>query len=574
MPAVVFVLIAVSACSIVLLIPIDLKDYANSVFASLGFVANIYFWRYAHDYFTHHAVEMPLLHLWSLGVEEQYYIIFPLLVVLCVRWRRRAMLPLTFVLVLLSLAANILAIRIGAAAPAFFLLPTRAWELGAGALLALAPAGKVVSPWVRRGLGLLAAVLLFGGLCFKEASLGGVVPPAFWVVLGAAIAIHLGNAGGSWLTRWLSNGALVWIGLISYSLYLWHWPILLFTRYYLARPDLSLVEMAIAMALMFALAGCSWRFIERPFRNRTMPIGKVLIWVGSGCLVVALTSAATLVCNGFPSRFNADVSRINAAVRSEYHCRTNEFVAFGRSRGCLMSVPSGDPNDATVALVGNSHAQMYAPLVTEILRQNNRGGILIPLDSCLPVPDFNESATCMKLASKNLEAVKSLPRIQVVILAMNFELSPPMYMPSGRVPDGSRRALFTASLDRVIQDLEQHGKTVVLVGPISSPGWESASIVARQLGFGHKVTESLFLPESTFMAAQGDTIAHYASRDDIVFIRPDRIQCQQGRCDYFRDGASLFADSSHIAKGALPLFRPVFEPALRQAFILSTQTRL
>jgi hypothetical protein len=142
------------------------------------------------------------------------------------------------------------------------------------------------------------------------------------------------------------------------------------------------------------------------------------------------------------------------------------------------------------------------------------------------------------------------------------------------VSDDSKTKVFTESLDRVIQNLEYHGKTVVLVGPISSPGWESASIVARQLGFGHKVTEPLFLPESTFMATQGATIAHYASRDDIIFIRPDRIQCQLSRCDYFREGASLFADSSHIAEGALPLFRLVFEPALRQAFILSTQTQL
>jgi hypothetical protein len=371
----------------------------------------------------------------------------------------------------------------------------------------------------------------------------------------------------------LSKTPLVWVGLISYSLYLWHWPIMVFTRYYLVKSDLSLVEIAIAVALMSALAWCSWRFIERPFRDRTTPIGKVLIWVGSGCLVVVLSSVAILAYRGFPSRFDADVARINSAVGTEYRCNMNEYIVIGGSRGCLMSMPSRDPKDADVALVGNSHAQMYAPLVTDILRQNHRGGILVPLNGCLPLPDFNLSPLCMELAAKDLYAVKNLPRTRVVILAMTWGSSDPMYTPVGQVSDDRKRKVFIESLDRVIQDLELHGKTVVLVGPISSPGWESASIVARQLGFGHKVTEPLFLPESKFIATQGDTIAHYVSRHDIVFIRPDLIQCQLDRCDYFRDGASLFADSSHIAEGALSLFRPVFEPALQQAFIISAQTK-
>jgi hypothetical protein len=498
-------------------------------------------------------------------------------VVLCTRWRRRVLFPLTAGLVLISFAANILAVRVGGSLPAFYLLPTRAWEIGAGALLALAPASKVASPWMRHALATLAGVLLIVGICFngvKGAAFGEMVPSALWVVIGATIAIYLGNAGGSWLTRLLSKTVLVWVGLISYSLYLWHWPIMVFTRYYLVKSDLSLVEIAIAVVLMFALAWCSWRFIERPFRDRAMPIGKVLIWVGPGCLVVVLISVTCLAYNGFPSRFNADATRINAAVGTEYRCNVNEYIAFGGSRGCLMSMPSRDPKDATVALVGNSHAQMYAPLVTDILRENHRGGILVPLNSCLPLPDFNESSTCMKLAAKNLDAVENLPRMRVVILAMTWEWNYPMYTPAGQVSDDSKTKVFIESLDRVIQNLEHHGKTVVLVGAISPPGWESASIVGRQLGFGHKVTEPLFLPESTFMVTQGATIAHYASRDDIVFIRPDRVQCQLSRCDYFRDGASLFADSSHIAEGALPLFRLIFEPALRQAFILSTQTKL
>jgi peptidoglycan/LPS O-acetylase OafA/YrhL len=144
MPALLVVLIAVTACALALLLPIDLIGYAKSVFASLAFAANIYFWRDT-DYFSQQAQQKPLLHVWSLGIEEQFYIVFPLLVILCIRWRRSALLPLASALVLLSLLANILCLQHGAEWPAFYLLPMRAWELGTGALLALAPFARAAA---------------------------------------------------------------------------------------------------------------------------------------------------------------------------------------------------------------------------------------------------------------------------------------------------------------------------------------------------------------------------------------------------------------------------------------------
>ena len=142
-----------------------------------------------------------------------------------------------------------------------------------------------------------------------------------------------------------------------------------------------------------------------------------------------------------------------------------------------------------------------------------------------------------------------------------------MYTPQGQAPEASGSKSFSESLDRLIQSLEQRGKTVVLVGPVTPPAWESASVVARDLAFGHKVLQPMFLPESAFMAGHDGIIAHYTSRSDMIFIRPDLIQCQEDKCDYFRNGEPLFADTSHIAESALPLFRPAFEPALREAFI-------
>jgi peptidoglycan/LPS O-acetylase OafA/YrhL len=577
LPALGVLLIVVSAFSIWILLPIDLEGLAKSAFATLVFAANIYFWSDA-GYFTQAAEEKPLLHVWSLGVEEQFYILFPLLVILCIRWRRSALLPLTSALVLLSLMSNILLNKMALQSVAFYLLPARAWEIGAGALLALAPPSKIETPWLRQALAIVAGALILASLCLHGGGVvfGGVAPSAIFVVLGTTLAIHLGNEGGNLLTAGLAKAPLAWIGLISYSLYLWHWPILVFARYYLLRPSLSPAEAAGAVALMFALATLSWRYVERPFRDRTMPIRTVLVWAACGCLVVAIASAAVLRSKGFPSRFTGEVARINLAVGTEYRCTLKDYVPFGPSHGCLMFLPSRNPADATVALFGNSHAQMYAPLVASIVQQNNERGILVPLNACLPLPDLNLGPACMDLAAKDLSAVEALPRVGVVIISMTWEWkwSPAsLSTRAGPVPAEMQTKLLIESVDRLISHLERLGKTVVLVGPISAPGWDFPSIVGRELAFHNRISEPLFFPESTFMLSMGTVIEHYSSRQDIIFIRPDLVQCEQGRCDYLRDGASLFADSNHITASALPLFRPVFESALTQAFTRAAQSK-
>jgi hypothetical protein len=406
------------------------------------------------------------------------------------------------------------------------------------------------------------------GLCYQLDLLTGWVPAALWVVLGTILAVYLGDAGGNWLTLGLSTTPLVWVGLISYSLYLWHWPVFVFARYYLVRP-LSRMEAVIAVTLTFALATLSWRYIERPFRQRTMPIRRVLTWVTCGVICVAASSVWVLACHGFPSRISPDVARIDSVVNSEYRCSLTNYIPFGASHACPMFLPSGNPQDATVALLGNSHAQMYAPLVGDILRANNQEGVLVPLNRCLPMPDYNLSTACMDAAARNLAAIEGLPRIRIVILAMTWDHHGHMYTPQGETPEESESQFLSQSLDRLIQTLEKEGKTVALVGPITPPTWESASVAARDLAFGHKLLEPIFLPANKFMADHGSIIAHYASRSDIIFIRPDLIQCRDNKCDYFRNGQPLFADTSHLAESALPLFRPAFEPALREAFMRS-----
>jgi hypothetical protein len=158
-----------------------------------------------------------------------------------------------------------------------------------------------------------------------------------------------------------------------------------------------------------------------------------------------------------------------------------------------------------------------------------------------------------------------MPQLRIVVVAMTWGLEPEMLKRAGQIPTASQPQHLMDSLDRMIARLQQHAKTVVVVGPIPVPGRKEASIVARQLAFHHAIDVPLFGSESTFMAQEGDAIEHYAARKDIIFIRPDSVLCNQEKCGYFHDGASLFAGDNHLAEAALPLFRTLFESALQQA---------
>jgi len=569
-PALCVVLLAVSAVSAALLLPVDLVGYTKSLFASLGFVANIYFWRDT-NYFARTAEFKPLLHLWSLGVEEQFYIFFPLLVLLCTRLRRGLLLPTVVILSLFSLAADATLIRVGGSAPAFYLIPTRAWELGAGSLLTLLPASRPLSAALRHLLATAAAGLLLLALLYPAFTLHEHVPEALWAVLGSSLVLFLGSVGGNWLSRALSSSLPVGIGLISYSLYLWHWPILVFLRYYLvAEPGAP--ALAAAVALMFLLAYLSWRFVERHFRNRTMPVRQVLVWTCSGSLAVALFAAVLLANHGFPVRLNAETSRINSAVDTNYRCGVSDMLPFGGSHACVLNLPSRRAADASLVLLGNSHAQMYAPLVADALRAHQINGLLVPVNSCLPTPDFNESIRCMGIARSNLDSILALPNLRTVVLAMTWRFVPIMLTPSGSVPASSQPAAFLAALDSLIATLRSHGIHVVIIGPLAEPKWDVASDLSRALAFHRPVTQPLFTPLSDFLAENGAYISHISAQADVTFIRPDLVECQSARCDFLRDGRSIFSDNNHVAAGSLYLFAPEFNTGLEQAFTREQQS--
>lgn len=304
LPALFFVILACLPFAWWLLLPHELMAFGRSIIAVVVFVSNILFWQES-DYFAADSELIPLLHTWSLAVEEQYYVLFPLLLMFCWKLGMRWLLTLIALLAALSLGLAIAMASGWGDDPAanFYLLPSRVWELMAGAACAFylrhAP---VLEGALGQALSLLGLLLIVGSIIWLDNTFPfpGIyaIPP----VLGTALIIISAHAN-SWVGRLLSLKALVGIGLLSYSAYLWHQPMFAFARLYLADEP-PLMTMLGLSALAFVLAFISWRFVEKPFRNRhnfsRRQIFSIAL-VGSSILI--LLGIAFMLMEGMPERF-------------------------------------------------------------------------------------------------------------------------------------------------------------------------------------------------------------------------------------------------------------------------------
>lgn len=269
MPALLVVMLVCLPLAWFLFSPPDMKNFAENVVAVVVFASNILFWRSA-GYFDSDAELKPLLHTWSLSVEEQFYIFFPLVLWLCWRFARRWLpLVLGVILVVSLLAAQKLAPI--AASANFFLLPTRAWELLIGSLCALYVARDSYTPPGGKLADLASAVGVAAMLCSIFAFDKNTPFPSFYALVptvGAALVILFATQQTFVGRHILGNRLAVWIGLVSYSAYLWHQPLFAFARYGSAN-GLAAWELCALTVVSFALGYVSWKYVETPFRVKS-----------------------------------------------------------------------------------------------------------------------------------------------------------------------------------------------------------------------------------------------------------------------------------------------------------------
>jgi len=424
-PALVTVMVATLVAGIAVMASGELRQLAADALASVAFVANIYFYM-TRDYFSQGASASPLLHLWSLGVEEQYYIIWP--VALFVLWRFASRRVATFAIaaaILLSFACSIVLSRTHAIA-AFYLPFTRFWELLFGSALAWAqfhaakrsavPASDTVSA-ARLPLRDLASVA-GGALIAASFALfdPGTVFPGWRAAFpagGATLIIAAGPA--AWFNRRvLSVKPLTYIGLVSYPFYLWHWPILVFLRLLSSgTPTAAMLIAAIVVA--FALSSITFSFIERPARY-----SRVVRWHplrprrdDDGHRPVQLRDFAR---QRLARPFSRCELRCESGALGIHRCVQQAFPA---SELCIMPAPNGRPE---VALLGDSHANHFYEGLQPALASDGTGLFAVGAGNCPPFPDVDiyldqHVKHCSELFGGALDYVVNSPDIHSVILS-------------------------------------------------------------------------------------------------------------------------------------------------------------
>ncbi|MGC9368063.1 MAG: acyltransferase family protein [Paracoccaceae bacterium] len=547
-PALFVVLAASSAAAWAMLLPEDMRNFGQSLAAANLFVSNVLFWKEA-GYFDTAAEFKPLLHTWSLAVEEQYYLFFPLLMALGARAFRHWLGA-----VLLAIGAVSLAIAAWqvAHAPdaAFFLLPARFWELLVGAALAFS---RFPAP-TRRGATEAMAAGGMAMIALPVFAYSDVTPfpglAALLPCLGTALLVLTGTDGKSHVHAALRSAPTVFVGLISYSLYLWHWPVLVFAKYYTVRP-LTALETAAAVCVSVALAVLSWRFVEKPFRGRGSAVTRQAIFTGAAvasALAVAFGLAAARNA-GFPGRLPADVLALTSEDPHIHSRRDCHFASEKASAAefCLRGAKGQAPR---FLLLGDSHADMHGPGLFAAAAALGLTGVQFTDYGYVPAPGFARAGEQDRYAgnqAKLEDLLAAYPEIDLVIYALfwNQALDYPVVAgPDGRkhpLPEALQR-LVTAYPQKRFVFLEDTPNSVVL-GPNGlaraaylnpAPAVVPLAEYEAQLGRHRPLLETV------------------AQAPNAVAVRLSPQLCGAGGCDGMDGEVLLYRDTDHLSeKGSL-----------------------
>ena len=519
-----FVLIAASW----LFLPGDFAGVAPSALAAIGFLANVWLFTQA-GYFQAEAETMPLLHTWSLGVEEQFYIGVPILFLLLARYAPRWRLASLIVLTMISFGWAV-AKQADPDGFAFYLLPTRGWELLAGSLLALGAIPAVRTRWLAEGICALAlGAIVWATITYDNNTVFPGVA-ALAPVLAASALIHC--APGTWAGRLLSLKGPVAIGLISYSLYLWHWPLIVFWQYRLDGAMTGLHSAGL-IALSLAIAWASWRFIEQPFRDRTrFPAHRLWRWSGAGIGVTGALALSVTMLGGWDARWD---QRTLAFARGahDYSPVREECVAGVASdgeRSCVL----GSATAAPASLVwGDSHAVEIAWVLGE--QHGARGQSLVQRTrgSCPPALFYDpaKDPECAPFNRAVLNEIAATPSIRTVYLA-------------GFWANDTFSALrIDRRLDQTIDALQKLGKQVVVIGPIPPQRQSVPRLLALQ---GAEVAT---LPSTRFATKVEWFTQNYPEwrARGVRIIEPLTRMSRNGRTIIVAGGTPLYYDSHHLS---------------------------
>jgi len=577
-PALYVVLAATALAGWAVLTPLDLKLLGESIFATATFSSNFLFWL-SSGYFEPPLSQWPLLHTWSLSLEEQYYAVFPVLLLLLT-----SVIPRYRTALILLVTAVSLALCIFATGPdpraAFFLAPFRVWEFLGGALLALGAVPQIKGRSARDIVGLIGLGLIAVSICLFTPETRFPGAAALLPVLGTAALIWAGEQRGTRCAAALSVPPLVLTGKMSYSLYLWHFPILAFASY-VNLNGLGGGQTAILIALTVALSFLSWKFVEQPVRAKRWIFCDRLAVLGLAAFVTATAGAfgfSAYVKSGFPGRFDAATARVLAAELELTTAYQNCRFSLEQARAgdfCRIGAGSAAPS---FVLWGDSHAESLRPGVALAANNQAATGLMASYGGCIPALGLERSdlGVCNPVNEAVLQHVLASPALKTIILAGRWALwtegtrykgerRRPTQIALSIVSQASRapnRAAVEFGLDALVAKLKAAGKDVWLVGPVPEIGYPvpRALYLARLDRWLSQDIRPTFGEFRERQQATLDILKNLQSQYGAHLILPHEALCDASHCKIELDGAPLYADDDHLTVFGAEFIAPRFDP--------------
>lgn len=554
-PALITVILATIFFAWFVLFSDELARFGRHLTSGISFVSNFVFWRES-GYFDSASETKPLLHFWSLAIEEQFYLFWPIL--LAFLWKSRVgVLKPIVAIVLVSFVLNIVFLENHPIA-AFFLPVTRVWELVVGGLLAYIslyrPTVFSRQQNVQSVFGFL--LLIFGFLFIQE----GYDFPGWWALLPTLGTFFIISAGpNAWLNqKILSNKMMIWVGNISYPMYLWHWPLLSFA-YIIGNGHISHTQLIAIILLTIVLSWLTYLFIEKPIRfgqykSQAIP---VMLVVMIGLLILGLLIQFEKI---LPRNHSDELTRSIEARNDKVSYGDNfDKVRFNQETFYF----SENKNRNTTVLIGDSHALQYVPRINHLLSEqpDNLNAIQLAIrEGCFPIPgmlqdtdDFNERA-CNHYRSSVIELLND-PKIKTIILAgcwncylIQDEEQNVNHMETNIYAQEPLKSKMLDSLKEFLVNASK-GKTVYLLldNPVGVAFDPSSYLQGNRLS-GFSVSE--MTPENTINNDQLKLRAELlsvAQQAGINVIDPVDHLCRDGECAALDvSGNPIYKDNNHL----------------------------
>ncbi|WP_417494738.1 acyltransferase family protein [Maricaulis sp.] len=551
MPALSVVLLTCLIVGQFLFLPEDMMDLAFSALASQLSVANFYFlFSIDTGYFADDSALHPLLHLWTLGVEEQFYLLWPLALAAVGAFRFNRV--LIGVLLLVAAASFIAAQLIAPEAPmvAYYMLPTRAGQLLAGALCYfLIRQPETIPPvpgWAREAMGWGSMALIVASLIWIDETMLFPGLLAVPVTLGSAGLLLTGALGGSSLSRALTFRPFVWIGLISYSLYLWHWPVLAFARY--VTGELNLVQQGLAFLVMVGLSWMSFQWVEGPLRRTRASFKSVFMThflLPTACLALAVIGIRAT--DGFGVwQFNAGyVQRLAQLERDNMPSTAASYICQGpyldHDDVTLPACRINSIDEPRALLWGDSNAGHYVGTIRQIAEHLGFGFRNIAHSACPPLlehaPEFANPRTADGCAQSIAATLEVLDQYPSVILAANWENHLNQW--------GDR---FLNEVGATITELRSRGVDVLVVGRLPQLQAVDHDCERKRLRLGFMDCDARAVINRSRPDRVNAAIREVAEAAGARYVDFNDHLCQDGICRGMLEGRMAYYNVGHLSE--------------------------